>query len=85
MLFVPRREVSGPPVRGICTDRLEESLRLETPSLKSLSEDLYSGFLRPEKSIDLTGFEPANLGSRGENVTPRPLKSDRTVQSRKFR
>ena len=26
MLFVPRREVSGPPVRGICTDRLEESL-----------------------------------------------------------
>ena len=41
--------------------------------LKSLPEDLCSGILRPEKSIDLSRFlNPWNLGSRGEHVTPRP-------------
>ena len=28
---------------------ISENLRLGTPSLKSLPEDLWSGFLRPEK------------------------------------
>ena len=44
------------------------NLRLGTPSLKSLPEDL-----RPEKNPSTSiGFEPANLGSRGEHVIPRP-------------
>ena len=35
--------------------------------------DLCSEFLRPEKNSSTSaGFEPANLGSRGEQVTPRP-------------
>ena len=39
-----------------------------------LPEDLRSGFLRPEKNPSTSaGFEPTNLGSRGEHVTPRPL------------
>ena len=51
------------------------SLKSDTrdPSLKSLLEDLCSGFLRPEKYLStLAGFELANLGSRGEHITPRP-------------
>ena len=47
--------------------------RLGTPSLKSLPEDLCSGFLRPEKNPSTSAaFEPANLGSRGEHGTARP-------------
>ena len=45
------------------------NLRLWTPSLKSLPEDW--SWKNPSTS---DGFEPANLGSRGEHVTPRPRK-----------
>ena len=49
------------------------NLRLGTPSLKSLPEDLCSGFLRSEKNPSTSaGFELANLGSRGEHGTPWP-------------
>ena len=34
---------------------------------------MYSGFLRPEKTPSISvGIDPANDGSRGENVSPRP-------------
>ena len=50
-----------------------EIIRLGIPSLNSLPEDLCSGYLRPEKNPSTSaGFEPANLGSRGQHVTPRP-------------
>ena len=39
----------------------------------SLPEDLCTRFLRPEKNPSTSvGFEPADLGSRAEHVTPRP-------------
>ena len=45
------------------------NLRLGTPSLKSLPEDLCSGVLYPEK---IHRPQPElNLGSPGEHVTPR--------------
>ena len=48
------------------------NVRLGIPSLKSLPEDLCSGFLRPEKNLSTSAeFQPENLGSRGENVAPR--------------
>ena len=54
-----------------------------TPSLKSLPEDLCSGFLRPEKNQSASvGFEPANLGSRVEHVTSRPPRPTRSLVDR---
>ena len=51
------------------------SLKSQTrdPSLKSLPEDLCSGFLCPEKNpLASAGFEPTTLGSWGEHITLRP-------------
>ena len=43
--------------------------------MKSLPEDLRSGFLRPEKNPSTSAeFEPANLGSQGEHVILRPQR-----------
>ena len=46
------------------------SLKSQTqdPLLKVSLGGLCSGFLRPENASTLAGFEPANLGSRGELV-----------------
>ena len=47
----------------LCSERyFFRNFRLGTPRLKSVPED-------PSTSV---GFEPANLKSRGEHVTPRP-------------
>jgi len=32
------------------------------------------GFFRPKNPTALAGFEPANLGTKGQHATPRPLK-----------
>ena len=51
------------------------SLKSQTqaPSIKSLPEDLILGIFTSCKNPSTSvGFEPANLGSRGEHVSPRP-------------
>jgi hypothetical protein len=36
---------------------------------------LCSGFIRPEKNLSTSGgLELVNIGSRGEHVTPKPLR-----------
>ena len=32
------------------------------------------GFFRPKNLTALAGFEPANLGTKGQHATPRPPK-----------
>ena len=49
----------------------------ETSDSGSPADDLCSGFYWKIPSTS-AGFEPANLGSRGEHVTPRP--TDNTVR-----
>jgi hypothetical protein len=41
---------------------------LTSPALLPLRRKMCNGFLSPLKSIDLTKFEPANIGSNGKHA-----------------
>jgi hypothetical protein len=48
-----------------------------TPALLPLRRKACWGFFRPEKSEASAGFEPANLGTRGQHASsrlPKPLR-----------
>ena len=70
-----------PPNLGITRTWIFQLSFAQRPIISGLrffneSEILCSGFLRPQKNPSTSaGFEPANLGSRGEHVTLRPTSS----------
>ena len=51
------------------------SLRHGTDGFTSPPKEGVLGFFRPKNSKASAGFEPANLGTKGQHATPRPPKS----------
>ena len=47
---------------------------MEPMALLNLRRKAYWEFFRPKNPTASAGFEPANLGTKGQHATPRPPK-----------